>query len=1026
MLTLTINKDATFTLDCSPTALEGLNLTLTMFEPNGDISTMEFTRDGNEVTTKFYANAQRYVGVHRLTLYKNYGASGQAAIKAMNFRLVPVSDASRRTSGSGGGGGDYTVDSQLSATSTNPVQNKVIKRALDGKASTSDIPTKTSDLQNDSGFITSADVPSSSSTSNFIGTFASRNNLPDTASIGNYAYVGTQAPYAIYSYNGTAWSATGATVDTNNLTADEEDITASEVGVLSLKNRGTEYSSKAYVRVRKNLQELQVKKTYADTEVTWVHGVETVTRTPVEKTSAKSDTNPDGYDYTNEYFVGNPSDYDSSTNPNGKTQYGKEERFPFATKPATSSEPARLYKSVRKSAPFIVLNTSNNKVYFKWQYNTGSWSFSDIYYDEWAEKPSNVDFSITDGKVFAYVSNGVVHYIKRNGNTWETDATETKIINYLEPTAFSTPNTIYEIAYDMDLNGGTIKPANGVILKYAGGKIKNGTIDFSSGNVIIDCPDVQFFENVKIIKSWSQVMKDVWFDDIWMAITVATNITLFTCTAISLSKNHKVDFKHGEISVRDTAARKLTIYGNGYKLTVDNTYRPSGGQLFACSAIAIYDLNIELTDKDIQTYNAIFNTANVFMKNVVYRGYSRFAANWNNDSYSLSALELHDCDLRATAFIFENSYNKVRIYNSQLRYLNPLVRHYYELISIGAYINPASVENCNVEVYDTYIGGVWELGDRTKIDGVVNGYGYMKFHNCELVRFTTDNSQKTRGITNVIYEDCHFKTCNLPWRTSCIGTVTYKNCWFDIFGDQVGMTAAGPFDFWNLKSATFEGCTFRKTSFTDPEVTTKDGTSYPQGYTYPPLGEIPIITIAPPANIVNTVNDGDTELTDGAEWDFTLYLYGNRIIINDDIKEGFTYRPYSRFYIRTVNPNSLADKVILTDAQAKKLIVSKGNSFVHSIHGVSGYMESSGSVGCSIYLNNRKNIIPADNTVFVVHTNNASDPGIDYANANFGYCGANFTFIDASTSVPRYGRYNAATNTVAWLTYSSEEATPNS
>lgn len=41
------------------------------------------------------------------------------------------------------------VDSALSASSTNPVQNSVVKAALDGKADTSDLPTKTSDLTND-------------------------------------------------------------------------------------------------------------------------------------------------------------------------------------------------------------------------------------------------------------------------------------------------------------------------------------------------------------------------------------------------------------------------------------------------------------------------------------------------------------------------------------------------------------------------------------------------------------------------------------------------------------------------------------------------------------------------------------------------------------------------------------------------------------------------------------------------------------------------------------------------------------
>lgn len=47
-----------------------------------------------------------------------------------------------------------TIDTALSGISTNPVQNKIIKEALDAKADTDDIPTKTSELTNDSGFLT--------------------------------------------------------------------------------------------------------------------------------------------------------------------------------------------------------------------------------------------------------------------------------------------------------------------------------------------------------------------------------------------------------------------------------------------------------------------------------------------------------------------------------------------------------------------------------------------------------------------------------------------------------------------------------------------------------------------------------------------------------------------------------------------------------------------------------------------------------------------------------------------------------
>lgn len=57
-------------------------------------------------------------------------------------------------------GGIITVDDALSTTSENPVQNKVITNALSTKADTSAVPTATSDLVNDSGFLTEIPVAS--------------------------------------------------------------------------------------------------------------------------------------------------------------------------------------------------------------------------------------------------------------------------------------------------------------------------------------------------------------------------------------------------------------------------------------------------------------------------------------------------------------------------------------------------------------------------------------------------------------------------------------------------------------------------------------------------------------------------------------------------------------------------------------------------------------------------------------------------------------------------------------------------
>lgn len=57
-------------------------------------------------------------------------------------------------------GGAITIDDEMSLASENPVQNKVISSALNTKADTSSVPTKTSDLQNDSGFIDELPVAS--------------------------------------------------------------------------------------------------------------------------------------------------------------------------------------------------------------------------------------------------------------------------------------------------------------------------------------------------------------------------------------------------------------------------------------------------------------------------------------------------------------------------------------------------------------------------------------------------------------------------------------------------------------------------------------------------------------------------------------------------------------------------------------------------------------------------------------------------------------------------------------------------
>lgn len=76
--------------------------------------------------------------------------------KSGDTATITITDKNGTTTAQVKDGSDatVTVDSALSSTSENPVQNKVINSALGAKADSSDIPTKTSDLTNDSGFIT--------------------------------------------------------------------------------------------------------------------------------------------------------------------------------------------------------------------------------------------------------------------------------------------------------------------------------------------------------------------------------------------------------------------------------------------------------------------------------------------------------------------------------------------------------------------------------------------------------------------------------------------------------------------------------------------------------------------------------------------------------------------------------------------------------------------------------------------------------------------------------------------------------
>lgn len=78
------------------------------------------------------------------TLYRVTAAIPNGGVITLGTNVTVTTMAAEIAASGGGSGGSITVDSALSSTSENPVQNKVIKAALDTKAATSSVPASAS------------------------------------------------------------------------------------------------------------------------------------------------------------------------------------------------------------------------------------------------------------------------------------------------------------------------------------------------------------------------------------------------------------------------------------------------------------------------------------------------------------------------------------------------------------------------------------------------------------------------------------------------------------------------------------------------------------------------------------------------------------------------------------------------------------------------------------------------------------------------------------------------------------------
>ena len=156
-----------FKQDREPFRLEGLNVSLYLKSMFGRKPLNDFVITGNIIQWTFYGKDQKSSGKYSLEMVVNEGEKGMITTDACDFvNLVPCTckiknnedelgveiesiELESRVDLSSGEAVTIVVDSELSETSVNPVENRVITAEFNKKANKTEIPTKLSQLEQD-------------------------------------------------------------------------------------------------------------------------------------------------------------------------------------------------------------------------------------------------------------------------------------------------------------------------------------------------------------------------------------------------------------------------------------------------------------------------------------------------------------------------------------------------------------------------------------------------------------------------------------------------------------------------------------------------------------------------------------------------------------------------------------------------------------------------------------------------------------------------------------------------------------
>ena len=376
------------------------------------------------------------------------------------------------------------------------------------------------------------------------------------------------------------------------------------------------------------------------------------------------------------------------------------------------------------------------------------------------------------------------------------DSTESVKRNILTEAMINKSDTIYEIKYDFDLDGGTINVPENCTLRFEGGSLNNG--ELNPNNVYIyNNTDKCIFYNISFKHYYlfndKLVFQDYWIDNIFKS-KILGYVRYF-----NLTQSHVYDNQEDLVDARVSNLHKegIVIYGNNNSITFNtDNWTKKGFVLLDCEYIYIYNVNLVQNHPTSLLTDCIsvwFNSKVFHFINSTFNGYGRLNVNWSwlaskdstkPDKGIGSELKFINSSCKSHSFISEGRFDKVIIENSEI--LRPKNRKDYddkiwgvECLSIGCnstgytnrdecyiYISNSKLSN-NVEEIshsmaynengiDYSVAG-WEgLNDR--------GYKYITVENSVLYNFIiVPEGGTTDGRWNTMDTICTYNNCTFTY-----------------------------------------------------------------------------------------------------------------------------------------------------------------------------------------------------------------------------------------------------------------------